>query len=570
MGSIFVQLRSIRRFVVICFILFKELAGLWPHRLAAASGEEQEKTLSRYLRPAGSKRSAPEIAKETLEKLGPTYIKFGQFMSIRPDLIPPDFCAEFRKLQDNVPPFPFAQVKKELKEEWKKEPAEIFGEFDEAPLAAASVSQVHRARLRTGEEVAVKVQRPGIQEAMVSDILIMLFFAKLLVRLVPSLKKHEPDVLIREFSRWTERELYFRQEGKNAFHFTANFQGYPSVRFPKIFREHTTRKVLVMEYIRGANILHVPDAGIDRKAVAGLIVDSMLKQIFIDGFFHGDPHAGNILLVDRNTIAYLDFGIVGHLSEELRSWIFDILYGMSRGDTARVINSFLELCNVREEEVDLAGYRREMNEVLSELRLYEMAGIPFSQMMKKFLYTSLEYGIRIPHEFVLVTKSLTTFEGTCLSLDPEIRIVELLRAFVDRHVAKLPDFDEALDRLKTGSFELERLQRLVLKHGARIVKFLENPVIRLKGEEAGTAPDDRDRAGENNAHGLIISALIVFAALMSNKSVFEKWLLSFLHLPELPILPLMSLACAALLGVRMTLRNRVKKGAKPGMGKRGG
>ena len=195
--------------------------------------------------------STPEIAKELLEKLGPTYVKFGQFMSIRPDLIPPEFCNEFKKLQDNVPPFSFALVKKELRSELKQDYTEIFSEFDETPMAAASVSQVHRARLRTGEEVAVKVQRPGIREEMVSDILIMLFFANLMMRLVPSVRKHQFDVLIHEFSRWTDRELYFRQEGKNALHFAFNFQDYPGVRFPKIFREHTTRKILVMEYIRG-------------------------------------------------------------------------------------------------------------------------------------------------------------------------------------------------------------------------------------------------------------------------------------------------------------------------------
>jgi ubiquinone biosynthesis protein len=322
-----------------------------------------------------------------------------------------------------------------------------------------------------------------------------------------------------------------------------------------------------MEYIRGVNILHAPDDGVDKKAVAGLIVDSMLKQIFIDGFFHGDPHAGNILLVDGNTIAYLDFGIVGHLSEELRAWIFDILYGMSKGDITRVINSFLELCNVKEDEIDLAGYRRQMNEVLSELQLYEMAGIPFSQMMKTFLYTSLEYGIRIPHEFVLVTKSLTTFEGTCLSLDPEIRIVELLRAFVDKHVAKLPAFDEVMNRLAAGPFELMRLQRLVLKHGSRVVKFIENPVIRLAGEEAGGAAGGKDRTGENIAHGFIIAALIVFAALAGNESVFSIWLSSALQLRGLPVLPLVSLSCAALLGVNMMLKNRGQKGAKARTGK---
>jgi ubiquinone biosynthesis protein len=562
MVSGFAHLRSIKRFAVICFILFKELVILWPYRMAFASGAEREKTISKYLRPARSRPTTPEIAKKTLEKLGPTYIKFGQFMSIRPDLIPAEFCNEFKKLQDNVPPFPFAQVKRELREELKSDYTRIFSEFDEVPLAAASVSQVHRARLMTGEEVVVKVQRPGIREAMVSDILIMLFFAKLLVRLVPSLKKHEPKVLIREFSRWTDRELYFRQEGKNALHFTYNFRDYPCVQFPKIFHVYTTRKVLVMEYIRGVNILHVPEGGIDRKAVASLIADSMLKQIFIDGFFHGDPHAGNILLTDRSSVAYLDFGIVGHLSEELRAWIFDILYGMSRGDTTRVINSFLELCSVREDEVDLAGYRRQMNEVLSELQVYEMAGIPFSQMMKNFLYTSLEYGIRIPHEFVLVTKALTTFEGTCLSLDPEIKIVEQLRGFVARHVAKMPGPDEVLDQLKAAPFELERMKRLVLKHGARIVKFLEDPVIRFGGEGAGGAKGERDRTGENIAFGFIIASLIVFAGLAEHESIFGKWLASLVHMPGLPLLPLVSLAVAALLGMRMIAGNRGRKGTR--------
>jgi ubiquinone biosynthesis protein len=196
-----------------------------------------------------------------------------------------------------------------------------------------------------------------------------------------------------------------------------------------------------------------------------------------------------------------------------------------------------------------------------------MAGIPFSQMMKTFLYTSLEYGIRIPHEFVLVTKSLTTFEGTCLSLDPEIRIVELLRAFVDKHVAKLPAFDEVMNRLAAGPFELMRLQRLVLKHGSRVVKFIENPVIRLAGEEAGGAAGGKDRTGENIAHGFIIAALIVFAALAGNESVFSIWLSSALQLRGLPVLPLVSLSCAALLGVNMMLKNRGQKGAKARTGK---
>jgi ubiquinone biosynthesis protein len=558
MSLILTHLRGMKRLVTICLILFRQYMFLVPYRYFAPSAK-LEKSIGKYLAPKRPKMSAPEIAKETLEKLGPTYVKFGQFLSVRPDLIPPDFCKEFKKLQDRVPPFPFALVQRELWNELKRDPAEIFSEFDETAMGAASVSQVHRARLRTGEEVAVKVQRPGIGEAMTSDLFIMLRFAYLIERFVPSLRKNRPVMLVQEFSRWTDRELYFRQEGKNALHFQHNFKDYPGVKIPKVYREYTTSKILVMEHMQGVNVLHAPDHGIDRTAAAQLIADSMLKQIFIDGFFHGDPHAGNIMLVDRNTIAYLDFGIVGYLSEDLRAWIFDILYGMSKRDVTRVIGSFLELCNVREDDIDLAGYRREMNEVLSELSVYEVAGIPFSSMMERFLNTSLEFGIRIPHDFVLVSKALTTFEGTCLSLDPEIRIVEHLRAFVQKYMTTGLAFDDVLKELKAAPFELERLKRLTLKHGSRALKFFENPTVRIANQGMGTMASGRDASGVNVAYGVIIAALILCAALLSNESDLERWVRSLVHLPALPLLSLVSLAGAACLWLRLVLRNRLKK-----------
>lgn len=562
MRSILTHLRGMKRLLTICLILFRQLMVLGPYRFIFAPSAKLEKVVGKYLSSERPRISEAKLAKETLEKLGPTYVKFGQFLSVRPDLISPEFCAEFKKLQDRVPPFPFAQVQRELRNELKRDYNEIFSELDEAPMAAASVSQVHRARLRTGEEVAVKVQRPGIREAMISDLFIMLRFAYLIERFVPSLRKNRPVMLVREFSRWTDRELYFRQEGKNALHFSYNFKDYPGVRIPKVYREYTTRKVLVMEHVRGVNILHAGDECVDKKAAARLIADSMLKQIFIDGFFHGDPHAGNILLVDRDTIAYLDFGIVGYLSEEMRAWIFDILYGMSEGDVTRVISSFLELCNVREDEIDCAGYSRQMNEVLSELPIYEAAGIPFSQLMERFLNTSLEFGIPIPHDFVLVSKALTTFEGTCLSLDPEIKIVEHLRSFVRKYIAKGLQFDDVLKQLKAGPFELRKLKRLALKHGARMVRFFEDPAVRIASEGAqGIAPGGA-ASGVNIAYGSIIASLFLSAAILANESNFERWLRSLLHLPDLPLLPLACLAGAACLWIRLIFRNRIKKGNK--------
>ncbi len=552
-------LGSITRFIVIFLILSKQLLFNLPYRYLFVPRPKSRKAIGKYLKTRGPKIIAPVIVKETLEKLGPTYVKFGQFMSIRPDLVPLEFCNEFRKLQDKVPPFSFTHVKKELEKELKQDHTEIFSEFDEAPVAAASVSQVHRARLRSGEEVAVKVQRPGIRAKMEEDILIMLFFALILEKFVPSLRKNQPVMLVHEFSRWTDRELDFCQEGKNALHFFYYFKDHPQVKIPKVFLEHTTERILVMEFIHGVNTLEAPPESIDKKATAHLIAESMLKQIFVDGFFHGDPHAGNIFLLENNTIAYIDFGIVGYLSEDLRAWTFDIIYGMSEGNIERVIDSFLELCNVSDEDMNVAVYRRRMNEVLSELHICEMAGIPFTHMMERFLNTSLEYGLDIPHDFVMMSKAIATLEGTCLSLDPEIKIVEYLKPFVQKYLTTVPNWDDVIKGLKAGPFELGKLKRLIAKHGVRALHVLERPTFRIEGGEFKNIVREMEKSSVNVAYGLLIAALVVFAATVSNESAFERWLRDVIHLPIAPILSIVSLLAAAYLWLRLYLRNRPKK-----------
>jgi ubiquinone biosynthesis protein len=569
MDSVFTHLRGIRRLIAIGLVLLKQGAAYGPRRLLFGSAERIRQVVGKYLASAEPRKSAAELARETLQKLGPTYVKFGQFLSIRPDLVPPEFCEAFKTLQDRVPPFPFSQVERELRQELKRDLGEIFSEFDETAMAAASVAQVHRARLRTGEEVAVKVQRPGIREAMVADLFIMLRVAHLIERFVPRLRKNRPVMLVQEFTRWTDRELYFRQEGKNSLHFTYNFRDYPGVRIPKVYREYTTRTILVMEYIRGVNVFQAAERKADCTAVARLIADSMLKQVFIDGFFHGDPHGGNIMVVDNETIAYLDFGIVGYLSADMRSSVFDILYGMSERNTNRVLESFFELCNVREEDIaDLPAYRREMNEILSDLPVYELAGVPFTQLLERFLNTSLGYGIPVPHDFVLVSKALTTFEGTCLSLDPEIRIVDHLRSFVRKNTAAAFTFDELLKKLKTGPYELGRLTRMLQKHGAKALTFFDDPTVRIDSTGSSSLGNSGDLMGVNIAYGFIIAALILFAGLVGNGSDLERWLRTQLPLPSWPILPLASLGSAGILLINLALRNRRHKSVNPGMRQR--
>lgn len=547
---------SARRFLVICLVLARQMLVSLRHRRVFAHRASVHGDIRRYLRTRAPKTSGAEIAKQTLERLGPTFVKFGQFLSVRPDLAAPEFCNEFRKLQDKVPPFAYAEAQQQLWRELGRDPGEVFREFDETPVAAASVAQVHRARLAGGEEVAVKIQRPGIRKRMEEDILIMLFFAHLIDRLVPSLRKNQLVMLVHEFSRWTDRELDFRQEARNALQLASCFSGYRGVKIPRVFVELSSEQLLVMEFIHGVNPLDASADSIDRKAVAHLIADSMLKQIFVDGFFHGDPHAGNILVLDRHTIAYIDFGIVGYLSQEMREWTFDVLYGMARADARRVIDSFLELCDVDTECVNVAAYRRRMNEVLTELRVCRIANIPFTHMMQEFLNTSLEFGLDVPHDFVIMSKAIATLEGTCLALDPKLNIIEYLKPFVEQYATTVPDLDAAFERFKMGPFEVRRLKRMVLQHGMRALRLLERPTFRIEGGEFTNIVREMDKSSINVAYGMLIGALILFAATVSQETRFERWLQARLHLPVAPILAIASLLLAAYFWFRLYWRNR--------------
>jgi ubiquinone biosynthesis protein len=562
MMPIRVYTRTLTRFLVICRVLAGQFFHYLPHRIRFLPETKDRKEIRKYLKTKQPKITSPVIVKETIEKLGPTFVKFGQFLSIRPDLVPPEFGDEFRKLQDQVPPFSFEFAKVEIERELGQTCAELFTEFDETPVAAASVSQVHRAKLKSGEEVAVKVQRPWIREEMETDILIMLFIASLMEFFLPSIRKNRAKMLVKEFSRWTDRELDFSKEGKNAIVFLYHFKDYPRVKIPRIFLEHTTEKILVMEFIRGTNILDAPEGTTDKKAVARLIADSLLKQIFVDGFFHGDPHLGNIFLLEGNAIAYIDFGIVGYLTRELKEWSFDLLYRIAEGNVPKVIDTFLELCNVNIEEVDIPAYRREINEVLSELTVCEFAGIPFTCMLERFLNTSLAFGINVPRDFVIMSKAIATLEGTCMTIAPDIKIVEYLKPFVEKYIVVVPEFDEMLKRLKKGPFEIGSLNRVVSKHLEKTLHFLENPSIRIQSGEFRNIISEMDKASVNISYGVIIASLIVFAATLSNESAFERWLKGVLHLPVVPLLPIISLTVAGYLWIRLFLRNRPKKTKK--------
>src|SRR3989338_4756219 len=276
------------------------------------------------------------------EELGGSFVKLGQLLSIRPDLVPESYCQAFRRLRDTVAPFPFSDVQSTIKHELGHDIQDLFTSFDKVPLAAASISQVHRATLKSGEKVVVKVQRPGIQGIMETDIDLMYFIAK-------KLEKHEiasfidPVGICQEFEAYTKNELDFVLEARNIDRFAGDFKNVSHIIIPRVYCELTTRRIVVIEYIDGVELLRIDKKKVDKSLITQRLVKAGMKMIFEDGFFHADPHQGNILIKRNMDLAFIDFGIIGSLTEGMHARLADLFIAVIDGDVENIAEGLLSL-----------------------------------------------------------------------------------------------------------------------------------------------------------------------------------------------------------------------------------
>ncbi|MCK4800326.1 AarF/ABC1/UbiB kinase family protein, partial [Candidatus Parcubacteria bacterium] len=282
----------------------------------------------------------PQRTRLACEELGPTFVKLGQILSVRPDLIPREFAEEFSKLQDEVSSFSFEEVEEQFKKEFGKSIKELFIEFDKRPVAAASLSQVHKAKLISGETVAVKIQRPNVEKIVETDISILFSLVEFIERRSISGHLFQPVEIIREFSQTVREELDFVNEGHNIGKFRINFRESETVHIPKVYWKLTTKRILTMEFINGikiSKVINSKDSKFDKKVISNRGADMILKQILVDGFFHGDPHPGNIFIMEDNIIAPIDFGMVGRIEESAMMNMADFLIAAISNDADKVV-----------------------------------------------------------------------------------------------------------------------------------------------------------------------------------------------------------------------------------------
>ncbi|MGP4071232.1 ABC1 kinase family protein [Piscibacillus sp. B03] len=389
-----------------------------PRRLYVRRKQNQSKSLGKRIR-------------EFLEELGPTFIKIGQMASTRPDLIPEDIIKELSSLQDEIAPIPFEDVKQIVEKELGESIDEAFEKFESEPLGVASIGQVHEAKLKNGERVAVKVQRPRVDKQVHTDLEILHELAERAEKRLDWAKQYQITDVVEEFSDAIKDELDYTTEGRNADLMAQQFEDDETIKIPKIYWDYTSKKVLTMEFVDGTKLDEIDklkEEGIDLEWLADRVVHTMFYQIFKDGYFHADPHIGNIFAQSSSQVAWMDFGLMGRLSSKMRMHLASLVMAMVKKDSDDMIKAIFKM-GIAHEDVDLHELSGDLDRFIIKYHNVPLSDMSLGQSMTDLFSIAHKHQITIPSDFTLVSKSILTLEGVVERLDPEFDIVKAAEPF---------------------------------------------------------------------------------------------------------------------------------------------
>lgn len=474
--------------------------------------------ISRKRRDRLERLSRAERIRMALEELGPTYIKLGQVLSTRPDLVSVEFVNEFAKLQDKVPPFSFEEAVKTLSEELDRPHELIFAELDPEPIASASIGQVHRATLHNGDSVALKIQRPGIEKIVEVDLEIMLHLATLAERHIEEFSFHRPVKIVEEFARALEKEMDYTIEAASMERVSIQFLSDANVYIPKVYRKFSTQRVLTIEFVDGikvSDIEQLTQAGLDLKLITQRGADILFRQIFTFGFFHADPHPGNLFVLPDNVICLLDFGMMGAVDRATRENFVYLVDTIIRRDEPHAADVLLKLSDW-DEEPDRVQLEKDVADFIGQHLYKPLQEVRLSRLLQHLLELALKNRMRVPPDTFLMFKALSQVEGVARCLYPDFDIIQAAAPFIrDIKLSRLAPARLMDDMVRLVSQSYQFLtdfpkDLLEISHSLRQKKMSFTLVLKDLDKMLIT----HDQISNRIAFAIIIAALIIGSALI--------------------------------------------------------
>jgi ubiquinone biosynthesis protein len=468
-----------------------------------------------------------ERIRKIFEELGTTFIKFGQILSTRPDIFPVDLITELKKLQDDTPSFSAEEVYAVIESEMSQTAAELYAEFDPVPMASASIAQVHRAKLADGTAVVVKVQKPGIKKLVEADLEIMHHLASLIERNISEARYLSPVNLVEEFSSSIEKELDFTIEASNLERFRTNFQNNEFIVTPRLFKKLSSEKIITMEYIDGVKLNSISTTSLpllDRKEIIERGADSILTQIFFHGFFHADPHPGNIMVLSGNRICFLDYGIMGKVYGKAMDDFSGLILGIIKDDNKLLIKSMLNL-SYPLDLTDRDKFERDINDLIDEIKYKNLRDINLTKLFQKMMRVLVNHQYRLKSNFYLLLKTLITIEGVGRELYPEFNIISYLEPFVKELIKNRLKPSRVFSESKSFASDLFDLVKSFPENMSDIIAKIKSGKIHIEMEHKGldSLMERFEATYDRLSFAVVVASLLVSSALIIVSKIPPIW-----------------------------------------------
>lgn len=489
--------------------------------------ERAGKTVRWHKDPTAPAMSTPERVRHALEEMGPTFVKLGQILSTRVDLFAPEWISEFEKLQDQASAVPFDQIRDQLAADLGADPDSVFAGLDPVPLAAGSIAQVHRAQLAGGMPVIVKVRRPGIDAVIDADLRLLRHVAELAEREWPALERFQPRALVRQFAASLRRELDLRSECRNADRIATNLARNENVVVPKVYWQWATQRLNVQAYvggIPGRELSAVDAAGLDRRLLARRGANAVLQMVLEDGFFHADPHPGNVFYLPGNRLAFIDFGMVGRLSSERRDQLADLLYSLAQREVERAAERLVEWAG--NTQVDMQSLCLDIDSFIDGFHGVPLQQIDVGRLLGDLTALMRDHQLALPPDLALLFKAAISLEGLGRMLDPDFDMVSEALPFLQR-IASERRSPRAL--AKTGMKSLRAAMDLALALPGDLRRLFKamargGVAVRVDVSHLDRAFERIDRSVSRLTIGIVTAALIIGSSIVMTVDTESTWL----------------------------------------------